>query len=78
MITKALKVIKQIFIPRSEFEDEVVCAIDDEVVDCKELQDPEPSYIGVPAPVVLQKDSWFGTAPEHTEKQKEYLQQEAQ
>ena len=78
MITKALKVIKQIFIPRSEFEDEVVCAIDDEVVDCKELQDPEPSYIGVPAPVVLQKDSWFGTAPEHTEKQKEKLQQEAQ
>ena len=78
MITKAIKAIKQIFIPRSEPEDNVVCAIDDEVVDCKELRDSEPSYTGVPAPVVVQEDSWFGPVPEHTEKQKEYLQQEAQ
>ena len=78
MITKAIKAIKQIFIPRSEFEDKVTCAIGDEVADCKELQALESSYIGVPAPAVLQEDSWFGSVPEHTDKQKEYLQQEAQ
>ena len=38
----------------------VECAIDEEVVDCKELKE---SYLGVPAPIVLPDDPWFGSAP---------------
>ena len=57
-------------------EDEIECAIDEEVVDCEEI-DEEP-YVGIPAPAVLSEDEWFGSSPVHTEKQEEYiLQQEA-
>jgi len=77
MIKQVIKNIKQIFIPRSEFEeDDVDCLVDDKKIDCGTSK--ESSWTGVPAPAVLQKDSWFGSVPEHTEKQKEYLQQEAQ
>jgi len=77
MIKQVIKSIKQIFIPRSEFEeDDVDCLVDDKKVDCGTSK--ESSWTGVPAPAVLQEDSWFGSVPEHTEKQKEYLQQEAQ
>ena len=38
----------------------VECSIDDEEVDCKELKE---SYLGVPAPIVLPDDPWFGSAP---------------
>ena len=77
MIKQVIKSIKQIFIPRSEFEeDDVDCLVDDKKVDCGTFK--ESSWTGVPAPAVLQEDSWFGSVPEHTEKQKEYLQQEAQ
>ena len=53
----------------------VECAIDEEVVDCDEMD--SPPYIGVPAPAYLEDDPWFGPAPTLTEKQQEYLQQEA-
>lgn len=77
MIKQVIKSIKQIFIPRSEFEeDDVDCLVDDKKVDYDTFK--ESSWTGVPAPAVLQEDSWFGSVPEHTEKQKEYLQQEAQ
>jgi len=77
MIKQVIKSIKQIFIPRSEFEeDDVDCLVDDKKVDCGTSK--ESSWTGVPAPAVLQEDSWFGSVPKHTEKQKEYLQQEAQ
>jgi len=77
MIKQVIKSIKQIFIPRSEFEeDDVDCLVDDKKFDCGTFK--ESSWTGVPAPAVLQEDSWFGSVPEHTEKQKEYLQQEAQ
>ncbi len=57
MIKEAIKSIKEIFIPKSEFiEEDVQCAIDDDVVDCTELQEP---YIGVPAPEYLSEDPWF-------------------
>ena len=32
-----------------------------------------PPYTGIPAPI-LQDDPWFGSAPDLTEKQKEYQQ----
>ena len=77
MIKQVIKSIKQIFIPRSEFEeDDVDCLVDDKKVDYDTFK--ESSWTGVPAPAVLQEDFWFGSVPEHTEKQKEYLQQEAQ
>ena len=52
MIKEAIKSIKEIFIPKED----VQCAIDDDVVDCTELQEP---YIGVPAPEYLSEDPWF-------------------
>ena len=39
-------------------EEDLECAIDEDVVDCKEME--EEPYVGVPAPVVLTEDSWFG------------------
>ena len=41
-------------------EEDLECAIDEDVVDCKETE--EEPYVGVPAPVVLTEDSWFGPA----------------
>ena len=34
------------------------------------------SYTGVPAPVYLEDDEWFGPAPVKTEKQLDYMKQE--
>ena len=52
------------------------CAIDEEVVDCGEMD--SPSYIGTPAPAYLEDDPWFGSAPTPTEKQMDYMVQEAE
>ena len=38
-------------------EDEIECAIDEEVVDCEEI-DEEP-YVGIPAPILTPVDDWF-------------------
>ena len=54
----------------------VECAIDEEVVDCDEMD--SPPYIGVPAPAYLEDDPWFGMAPTPTEKQQDYMAQEAE
>ena len=48
------------------FSDEIVCAVDEEVVDCEEFKEP---YTGIPAPPFLEDDPWFGPAPVLTEKQ---------
>jgi|DEB0MinimDraft_6_1074348.scaffolds.fasta_scaffold00586_5 hypothetical protein len=50
------------------------CSIDKEEVDCDEMN--APSYIGVPAPMYLEDDPWFGSAPMKTEKQIDYMKQE--
>jgi len=42
-------------------EEDIECAIDEEVVDCKEI-DKEP-YVGVPAPVLTPHDDWFEDPP---------------
>ncbi len=52
----------------------VECAIDEEVVDCDEMDNPP--YVGVPAPAYLEDDPWFGPAPVRSEKQLDYMQQE--
>ena len=50
------------------------CTIDNEKINCDELK--EPSYTGVPAPAYLQDDPWFGPAPNLSEKQQDYMNQE--
>ena len=80
MIKKAIKAIKNIFVPPIEyrnFEDDIECAIDENIVDCKEM-DEEPSYTGVPAPVVLSNDSWFGDVTYKSQKQEDYMERETE
>ena len=84
MIKKAIKAIKNIFVPPIEyrnFEDDIECAIDEDVVECKEM-DEEPPYTGVPAPVLNPVDEWFsssyGCPTAITEKQKDYMEQETE
>ena len=77
-MNKIIKTIKNIFIPETEIiEDKIECAIDDEIIECKEM-DEEPVNTGVPAPVYLKEDDWFGPAPEYTEKQKDYMKMETE
>ena len=54
----------------------VECAIDEEVVDCREMD--SPPYVGIPAPAYLEDDEWFGPAPVKTEKQMEYMEMETE
>ena len=61
----------------------VECAIDEEVVDCDELEDDgldyeDQYYTGVPAPAYLQDDPWFGPAPTYSQKQLDYMVQETE
>tara|TARA_R100000005_G_C4951477_1_gene171805 strand:- start:596 stop:1009 length:414 start_codon:yes stop_codon:yes gene_type:complete len=42
------------------------------------LQKKAEPFTGVPAPVYLKDDEWFGPAPEYTEKQKDYMAQETE
>ena len=55
---------------------EVECAIDEEVVGCDEMDNPP--FVGVPAPAYLEDDPWFGMSPTPTEKQQDYMAQEAE
>lgn len=48
----------------------------EEVVDCNKMDNPP--YIGVPAPAYLEDDPWFGMSPTPTEKQQDYMEQEAE
>lgn len=59
-------------------EEDIQCSIDKQVVSCEELQEPGPPYTGIPAPVYLKDDPWFGPAPILTEKQMDYMQMETQ
>ena len=49
-------------------EKDIECAIDEDVVECNEMDSP---YVGVPAPVVSPHDDWFDDPPK-TEMQMEY------
>ena len=60
-------------------EKEIECAIDDQTVECDEMDD-DP-YVGVPAPILNPVDDWFASSygcpgPVITEKQKDYMEQE--
>ena len=83
MITRALAALKEVFIPKSEIdEEELECSVDDTSIDCKDLQenydegesfkqDAINYYTGVPAPDYLQDDPWFSD-PVLSEKQVTY------
>ena len=53
-------------------EEDIECAIDEEVVECVEMD--SPSFTGIPAPAYLSEDPWFAP-PVYTEKQVEYMEQ---
>ena len=54
--------------------EKVKCKIDEEIVECDEMDNPP--YIGIPAPAYLEDDPWFGPAPILTKKQQDYMEQE--
>lgn len=79
MIRKVVKAIKSIFVPPIEyrnFEDDIECAIDETIVECEEM-DNDSSYVGVPAPVALSGDPWFGD-PVFSNDAQDYMEKEAQ
>tara|TARA_Y100000401_G_C8304709_1_gene216207 strand:+ start:676 stop:1074 length:399 start_codon:yes stop_codon:yes gene_type:complete len=77
MIIKAIKTLLE---PKRKItEDQIQCAIDEQIVDCEGeafKQDALNYYTGVPAPVYLEDDPWFGPAPARSQKQLDYIEQE--
>ena len=58
-------------------EKDIECAIDENVVDCTEME--EEPYVGIPAPTLTPVDDWFsGPYGCPTEKQQDYMAQEAE
>ena len=54
-------------------EEDIECAIDEDVVECDGLDYEDQYYTGVPAPVIAPHDDWFEDPPK-TEMQMEYEQ----
>ena len=53
-------------------EEDIECAIDENIVDCDHFDDDQDkAYVGVPAPVLTPHDDWFEDPPK-TEMQMEY------
>jgi len=75
MISTIKNLIKNLFIPKFEHQEKVECAIDENVVECSEMD--TPPYTGVPAPVVPPSDSWFQDPP-RTQKQEDYMEIETE
>ena len=57
------------------WDDEIECAIDEEVVGCDEMDNPP--FVGVPAPQYLKEDEWFG-APVISDKGQDYMEKETE
>ena len=74
-ITNALKdILNEFGFTKKITDDEIECSIDENIVDCTEME--EEPYTGIPAPAYLEDDEWFGPAPVRTEKQLDYMIQE--
>ena len=74
-ITNALKdILNEFGFTKKITDDEIECSIDENIVDCTEME--EEPYTGIPAPAYLEDDEWFGPAPVRTEKQLDYMVQE--
>jgi len=86
MIDKIKQTLGQVFFSEDSTklpfwdDTEIECAIDEEIVECEEMD--SPPYVGVPAPVVLSGDPWFGDpvlsndAQDYMEKETQIKQQE--
>ena len=76
MIIKAIKTLLE---PKRKItEDQIQCAIDEQIVECESeafKQDALNYYTGVPAPVYLEDDPWFGPAPITFRKTLDYIEQ---
>ena len=73
-ITAALKdILAEFGFTKTITDDEIECAIDENIVDCAEME--EEPYTGVPAPVVLTEDPWFGPAVV-SDANKDYMERE--
>ena len=64
-------------------EKDIECAIDENTIECNHLDDDqEKAYVGIPAPILNPVDEWFaspyGCPPAITEKQQDYMIQEAE
>ena len=75
-----IKKIKTLLEPKRKItKDQIQCAIDEQIVECESeafKQDALNYYTGVPAPVYLEDDPWFGPAPARSQKQLDYIEQE--
>jgi hypothetical protein len=72
MINTITAALKDIFgFKKSISEKEIECAIDENIVECTEME--EELFTGIPAPVYLKEDPWFGPTPNLSEKQKDYM-----
>ena len=73
MIKKFKQLLKTV-VSKSEkpIEDEKIqCAVDENIIDCEEMNTT------VPAPTILEKDSWFGE-PVLSEKNQDYMKKETE
>lgn len=81
MINKFKELVSKV-VPLPLPEEKVECAIDETIVSCDTLSDvfhsPEAqgTWTGIPAPVYLEDDEWFGPAPVKSQKQLDYMEQE--
>lgn len=75
MISTIKNLIKNLITPKFEYQEKVECAIDEDVLECSEMD--TPPYTGVPAPVVPPSDSWFQDPP-RTQKQEDYMEMETE
>lgn len=69
-------------------EEDIECSIDEQEIECSKLEAPifecgpghfshgYSPYVGVPAPLYLNDDPWFGPAPVRSQNQIDYMQQE--
>ena len=76
------KIINKLFSQKISEED-IECAIDENTIECNHLDDDqEKAYVGIPAPILNPVDEWFaspyGCPPAITEKQQDYMAQEAE
>ena len=70
-----IRKLKEVIALTTKKQQEVICEIDKEVVDCKEMD--TPPYTGVPAPAYLPEDPWF-PAPVFSGKQQDYMKRETE
>lgn len=74
-ITSKLKdILNEFGFTKEITDDDIECAIDENVVDCEEMEKP---YIGVPAPVIAPSDPWFSDPP-MSQKQMDYMERETE